>query len=96
MSVQSTVLTTTATAAVSIPPNHRMHTIGVTATGGYVLIDVRVPGSGYEPVMDGDTDAPLQMTGDESVSIEEISIEAVRFTPMGATYSAVVTSQGAD
>lgn len=96
MSVQSTVLTTTETAEVQIPPNHRIHTIGVTATGGYVLVDVRVPGGEYEPVMDSATDAPLHVTGSESVSIEEISVEAMRFTPMGATYSAVVTSQGAD
>lgn len=96
MSVQSTVLTTAAQSAVSIPPNLRMHTIGVVSSGGYVLVDAKVPGGTYEPVMDSDTSAPLQMAGAESVTIDEISIEAVRFTPVGATYSAVVTSQAAD
>lgn len=96
MSVQATVRPTTEQFFVFIPENHRQHTIGVVVMGGYVLVDARVPGGDYEPVMDSDTNAALQMTGSESISIEEISLESIRFTPVGATYSAKVTSQAAD
>ena len=96
MSVKATVNTTTETKTVTIPENHRHHTIGAVVSGGYILVEARVPGGDFEPVMDSGTSAPLHINGTESVSIEEISVEAIRFTPVGATYSACVTSQAAD
>lgn len=96
MSQTALVAMTNQVSEVTISSNFRMHTIGISLTGGIVTVEARVPGGSYEPVMDSDTGNAIQLDGSESLVIEEIALEALRFTPLGATYSVKVTSQASD